>query len=133
MTSFCMILLKIVIINNIFVFNSNITPVYTDHTSATYQWQSTAHYQFKVKSQNQVGQSVNASILKVQPSLRRPIQLEQLKKITKVYHNQSYTISWQQPGDLESLINFTVFWCISKMESQSQCKVTPLSLQITEV
>ncbi|XP_055847433.1 cytokine receptor-like isoform X2 [Episyrphus balteatus] len=102
----------------------NIMPFQMDSTSATYEWQRTSHYQFKLQSQNNVGSSLNTSILEVHPSRKRPLQIEQIQVITKVYHNQTYTITWRQPSDMENLRNFTLFWCISKMESQSQCKGT---------
>ncbi|XP_055904411.1 uncharacterized protein LOC129940176 isoform X2 [Eupeodes corollae] len=102
----------------------NVQPFQRDSTSATYEWKRTSYYQFKLQSQNQVGKSLNTSILEVHPTPKRSQQIEQIQVITKVYHNQTYTITWRQPSDMDSLKNFTLFWCISKMESQSQCKGT---------
>lgn len=102
----------------------NAIPFQNDSTSATYEWEKTSNYQFKVQSQNEVGKSINTSVLEVHRSRKRSLQMEQIQVITKVYHNQKYTITWRQPSDMDSLRNFTLFWCISKMESQSECKGT---------
>lgn len=77
---------------------------------------------FVVKSANDYGESNDENIIRVYRSASSQYELSD-KTISKLYHNSSYTLSWSLPTNMDELMNYTIFWCLPKIELPNQCKV----------
>ncbi|XP_073828739.1 cytokine receptor-like [Musca autumnalis] len=90
-------------------------------TTMSMPWKNMAIQRFSIKSSNDIGKSDEGNIIYVYRSGSHQYELNE-NNIAKVYHNSSYTLSWSPPPNLNELINYTVFWCLQKIELQNQCK-----------
>lgn len=86
-------------------------------------WRNTSSYEFELHSQNKIGLSSSASILKINPRIPSISHEKQIEAITKIYHetNQTYTVSWLKPSNFSYLSSFTIFWCEASTGSKNQC------------
>lgn len=101
---------------------------HTNETSTVFPWHSNHMRRYCIKSANAFGESVRCSFIDVYPlnsmlGFGKQFAIEE-KSIEKVYHNNSYTLSWQPPQNTLQLLNYTIFWCSSKVELPNQCKVS---------
>ena len=78
---------------------------------------------FTVNSANSFGENNDGNTIRVFRSSNPHNELNE-NMISKVYHNKSYTLSWTRPINWAELMNYTVFWCLPKIELQNQCKVS---------
>lgn len=94
----------------------------TNESSIAFEWKNISTQRFVIKSENEIGESIDGNIIHVYRSGSPTNELNE-NNIAKVYHNSSYTLSWSPPENMKELINYTVFWCLPKIELPNQCKV----------
>lgn len=92
-------------------------------TTLSLPWKNVSMQRFSIRSANDIGPSVEDNVINVYRSGSPQYELNE-NNIAKVYHNSSYTLSWSPPANLNELVNYTVFWCLPKIELPNQCKVS---------
>ncbi|XP_058983188.1 cytokine receptor [Musca domestica] len=90
-------------------------------TTLSLPWKNVSMQRFSIRSANDIGPSVEDNVINVYRSGSPQYELNE-NNIAKVYHNSSYTLSWSPPANLNELVNYTVFWCLPKIELPNQCK-----------
>ncbi|XP_061395883.1 cytokine receptor-like [Musca vetustissima] len=90
-------------------------------TTLSLPWKNVDIQRFSIKSANNIGPSNEGNIINVYRSGSSQYELNE-NNIAKVYHNSSYTLSWTPPVNIDELVNYTVFWCLPKIELPNQCK-----------
>lgn len=101
----------------------------TNETTALFAWRNDdGDHLYHIKSVNALGETEETGVLRVHSRRNDNRKLEQqyeLKEhsIAKIYHNNSYTLNWKPPLNTVDLLNYTVFWCLPKIELPNQCKV----------
>ncbi|KAI9589947.1 hypothetical protein GQX74_008115, partial [Glossina fuscipes] len=114
------------IINEIDENDIIINTIRTNDSTIAFPWKNTHARKFHIKSANILGESEASNSLLVYPNgnsnyLERQYVLSE-NSIAKIYHNSSYTLSWSPPQNIKDLLNYTVFWCLPKIELPNQCK-----------
>jgi Fibronectin type III domain len=75
--------------------------------------------EIRIRSKNDIGSSVNSSLLII-PAKNRILPGPKIKKIS---NNGTYILSWSPPEfSPEEIISYTVFWCTSKTELINRCE-----------
>ncbi|XP_037805677.1 cytokine receptor-like [Lucilia sericata] len=93
----------------------------TKESSLTLAWKNESMQTFIIKSANDNGESIYHNVIRVYRSASSRYELNE-NNIAKVYHNSSYTLSWRPPPNVAELLNYTVFWCLPKIELPNQCR-----------
>lgn len=86
---------------------------------------------FRIRSQNDVGYSSDATIIKVPEKGRRCLDVKYVKKLVdNVNGTRTYTLSWSPRDDdkICELTSYTVFWCNATNEAANQCDVYIFSI-----
>uniref|UniRef100_A0A1A9WHQ8 Cytokine receptor n=1 Tax=Glossina brevipalpis TaxID=37001 RepID=A0A1A9WHQ8_9MUSC len=114
------------IINEINEDDIIINTTRTNDTTIAFPYNNNHIRTFNIKSANILGESEESNSILVYPSgnsnyLERQYVLNE-NSIAKIYHNKSYTLSWSPPQNIKDLLNYTVFWCLPKIELPNQCK-----------
>lgn len=109
------------VVNEINRHNVVILTTKTNETSTTFAWKNESMQIFTVNSANSFGENNDGNTIRVFRSSNPHNELNE-NMISKVYHNKSYTLSWTRPINWAELMNYTVFWCLPKIELQNQCK-----------
>lgn len=76
---------------------------------------------FHIRSANDEGTSVLASVITVpknQKRLKHPIHIK------KILHDRKYHLSWNSPAFSDDIESYTIFWCVTKNEFLNQCDVS---------
>lgn len=99
-------------------------PINIDRFSAIFPWNREHSYEFVIKSRNAIGDSPD-SVNIVVPALILPHSNYSPQWIRNIYHgsNRSYTLTWNPPQNLSSLVDYTVYWCQSKRAMHTECRV----------
>lgn len=99
-------------------------PLSIDRFSAIFAWKNQYSYEFVIKSRNAIGDSPE-SVNIVIPALILPQSNYNPQWIHNIYHakNHSYTLTWNPPQNLTSLVDYTVYWCQSKRAMHTECRV----------
>ena len=99
-------------------------PLYHSRSSATNDTSIilnyTAQHSFTLQSSNSEGSSLNHSVLRIySPSETRHLRAN---SVNARYQNKTYTLFWRPASDYDSLENYTIFWCLARTNSRTQCK-----------
>lgn len=76
--------------------------------------------EIRIRSQNSVGLSKNASIIRIPSDSERLFRPKAIKK-RYVTENTTYVLTWSPPDISVDVISYTVFWCKSKTEGENKC------------
>lgn len=82
---------------------------------------------FSVRSTNEIGSSIQKSIVRVPQKDKRCAQPDKIKKIlaTENSNMRKYMLSWSPPQvGAKDITSYTVFWCNTINESPNKCDVS---------
>lgn len=81
---------------------------------------STEGATIKIRSQNAIGLSNDASILKIPSKINRLMRPKAIEK-RYVTENTTYVLTWAPPDNAKDVTSYTIFWCKSKTEGENKC------------
>lgn len=74
----------------------------------------------RIRSQNSVGLSTSASVMRIPSDSERLSKPKAIKK-RYVTENTTYVLTWSPPDSYLDVTSYTVFWCKSKTEGENKC------------
>lgn len=102
--------------------DKNIEPSDITNTYAKFEYMSQNQHRFRVVSTNEVGSSVNSSMIIVPSQMSR---LPEPNLFTKIFFgNQVYELSWNPPKTNRTITSYTIFYCRNDYDRPFPCKVT---------
>ncbi|XP_055375263.1 cytokine receptor isoform X2 [Condylostylus longicornis] len=113
-------IVKSIIVNGI---KMNLQALKMALNTATYHYNSSNEYEFRIKSVNEIGESNNYSVIRIPRRDEYPKDYYLPRYFNKIFHNNSYELTWDEPINYKyQLQDYTVFWCKSTQESHTDCE-----------